>query len=214
MSNTVTLTSRLRADIVAGAFQPGERLVETDLMDRYAASRRSIREALADLDKEGLVARTANRGASVRKVSLEEAIEITQIRSLLEGFLAANAAEVATDDERTALGDLIDRMGEAAAADPFGAYPPLYREFHQTLRSIGRHNTAAELVQILRNRNAQLQFRTALMPGRVEESLREHQAIATAIIEGDGPAARKAMEEHLEAVVSALRAWHSSGAMA
>ncbi|MGI9599082.1 MAG: GntR family transcriptional regulator [Acidimicrobiales bacterium] len=214
MSNPASLTTRLRADIVAGELQPGERLVEIDLMDRYAAPRRSIREALAELDKEGLIQRTANRGASVRKISLEEAIEITEVRSLLEGFLAANAAKVATDAERAELAALIERMAKAAGDDPFRTYPRLYQEFHHTLRAIDRHDTAADLVRTLRNRNAQLQFRTALMPGRVEESLREHEAIASAIIDGDSRAARRAMEKHLAAVVKALNAWHRSGAIA
>ncbi|MEM7271458.1 MAG: GntR family transcriptional regulator [Actinomycetota bacterium] len=206
MSST-GLTGELRAAIVSGSFQPGERLIESDLVERFGTTRRIVRDALAELDKEGLVLREANRGASVRKVSLEEAIEITQVRSLLEGLLAAETARQATDEERNTFSDILDRMREAASADPVGSFQPLYLEFHRHLRATGRHAVAADLVENLRNRNAQFQFRTALLPGRVQESLQEHEAITAAILARDEDAARTAMQEHLSALIAALRSW-------
>jgi DNA-binding GntR family transcriptional regulator len=205
--SSTTLTMQLRAAIVAGSFQPGERLIESELVERFDATRRAVRDALAELDKEGLVVREANRGASVRKVTLEEAIEITQVRSLLEGLLAAETARQATDEERQELKAIVERMRTATKTDPVGGFPPLYQEFHQHLRAAGRHGIAADLVENLRNRNAQFQFRTALLPGRVEESFREHEAIASAILASDEQAAREAMETHLSALVEVLRAW-------
>lgn len=213
MSTPATMTEQLRAAIVTGRYQPGERLVESDLMRDFEVARRVVRDALAELQKEGLVTRTANRGASVRKITLDEAIEITEARALLEGLLAAQAAERASDDERVELSGLLTRMREAAATDPIGQFPPLYREFHQRVRAIGRHKVAAELVDILRNRNAQFQFRTALMPGRVQQSLEEHEAIVQAIVERDPAAAQQAMHAHLDAVVDALRAWPATSAV-
>jgi len=210
MSTPASATERLRTAITGGAFQPGERLIESELMEQFGSPRRVIRDALAELDKEGLVARTANRGASVRKISLDEAIEITQVRSLLEGLIASQAATMATAAERDDLAAIVERMQVASRSNPLVDFPPLYREFHQRLRAIGRHGTAAELVDVLRNRNAQFQFRTALMPGRVDQSLAEHEAIAAAIVAGDADGARAAMQTHLEAVVDALRLWNQT----
>ena len=72
---------------------PNQRLVEADLSDQFEASRASVRAALAELTNEGLVERVQNRGARVRAVSLAEAVEITEVRMVVEGLCATKAAE-------------------------------------------------------------------------------------------------------------------------
>ncbi|MEU8820516.1 GntR family transcriptional regulator [Actinoplanes sp. NPDC048796] len=73
---------RLREAILHGEYLPGERLVEAQLIERFAASRFNVRAALRDLAAEGLVRMERNRGAHVRKVSIEQAVEITEVRHL------------------------------------------------------------------------------------------------------------------------------------
>jgi len=87
-----SVVEALRDAIVDGEFAPNQRLVEADLSERFGASRGSIRTALLELGAEGLVERVQNRGARVRAVSLAEAIEITEVRMVLEGLCAAKAA--------------------------------------------------------------------------------------------------------------------------
>ena len=83
----MTVTNQLRDEILEGVFPPGERLVELNLSKRYGVGRASIRAALVELDSEGLVDREANRGATVRRISLEEAIhQITEIPARLYGI--------------------------------------------------------------------------------------------------------------------------------
>src|SRR4051812_3984945 len=89
----------LRDAILRGEFLPGERLVEAQLMTRFAASRFNVRAALQDLAADGLVEMQRNRGAQVRKVSLDEAVEITEVRMVVEGLIAARAAERITVDQ-------------------------------------------------------------------------------------------------------------------
>ena len=83
------LVDALRDAIVDGEFAPNQRLVEADLSERFGASRGNVRSALLELTAEGLVERVQNRGARVRAVSLTEAIEITEVRMVLEGLCAA-----------------------------------------------------------------------------------------------------------------------------
>ncbi len=129
--------------------------------------------------------------------------------------MPARRPDSATDAERDGFRDIIKRMRDAASRDGHvSEFPALYREFHQTIRAVSGHGTAAELVELLRNRNAQHQFRTALMPGRVEASLAEHERIADAIVAGDAEAAAEAMRDHLDAVVSSLRRWQDGGLIA
>lgn len=82
----------MRRVIAAGDLMPAQRLVERDLADAYGVTRSSIRAALLRLSSEGLVERVPNRGSRVRVVTVEEAVDITEVRMQLEGLLAAKAA--------------------------------------------------------------------------------------------------------------------------
>ena len=203
------MTDLLRDDILGGVFPPGERLIELQLTERYGVGRAAVRAALVELDAEGLVQREANRGATVRRISVADAVEITQARAALEGLIARLAAERATDDDRKALRALVDEMATAVAGGDALAYSKLNRRLHRALCTISRHRVADELVANLRNRAAHHQFRLALVPGRPTESLGQHRAIVAAVTAGDGDAAEAAMRDHLASVIEVLRHWEA-----
>jgi DNA-binding GntR family transcriptional regulator len=207
MVRAVPVADRLRDDILQGVFPPGERLIELQLTERYGVSRAAIRSALVELDAEGLVRRETNRGATVRRISVGEAVEITEARAALEGLVARRAAERATPDERDELLDLIAEMREVVGRDDRLTYSKLNRNLHASLRRIARHSVADDLVANLRNRAAHHQFRLAVMPGRAKESLEQHAAIVDAVVAGDGDAAETAMRLHLESVIHVLEQW-------
>ena len=209
MAIAVTVADRLRDDILAGAFPPGERLIELQLTERYRVGRAAIRAALVELDSEGLVLREANRGATVRRISVAEAVEITQARAALEGLVARLAAERATEAEREDLRAVLADMTEAVAERDSLAYSKLNRRLHGSLCTIARHRVAYDLVANLRNRAAHHQFRLALVPGRAAESLGQHRAIVEAVVSGDGAAAEVAMRDHLASVIDVLRHWEA-----
>ncbi len=202
------VTAELRRDILTGVFEPGVRLVELQLCERYRCGRAAVRAALGELDGEGLVAREVNRGATVRRISVDEAIQIAEARAALESLLASRAAANATDDERAQLVDVITRMREVVDSGDHVAYSDLNAELHQLIREIGRHQVASELVGALRNRAYHHQFQLALMPGRPSESLEQHAAIVAAITAGDPVGAASATTDHLRSVVDKLRDWH------
>lgn len=209
MAIAVPVTDRLRDDILAGLFPPGERLIELQLTERYGVGRAAIRAALVELDSEGLVQREANRGATVRRISVTEAVEITQARAALEGLIARLAAERATESEREDLRAVVEDMAEAVAERDTLTYSKLNRRLHGTLCAIARHRVADDLVANLRNRAAHHQFRLALVPGRAAESLGQHRAIVDAVTAGDGAAAEAAMRDHLASVIDVLRHWEA-----
>jgi DNA-binding GntR family transcriptional regulator len=207
MSPQPSVAARLRADILDGVFPPGERLIELQLTERYRVGRGAIRSALVELDAEGLVRRETNRGATVRRISVAEAVEITQARSALESLVARLAAERASDADRHELRALVDDMRDAVANDERRRYSQLNRTLHATLPRIARHGVADDLIDNLRNRAVHHQFQLAVMPGRAAESLEQHAAIVDAVVEGDGEAAEAAMRAHLASVIDALRQW-------
>jgi DNA-binding GntR family transcriptional regulator len=206
-TNHDDVTSSLRRDILEGVYAPGERLVELSLAERYAAGRATIRSALVELATEGLVDREANRGATVRQLRLDEAIQITEARSALESLISAAAARNATAGQRDELEMLELQMRDAVGREDWIEYSDLNATLHRRIREISGHDVAGDLVAMLRNRSARHQYRLALMPGRPAESLEQHAAIIRAIVRGDSAGASAAMSAHLLSVVDVLRHW-------
>lgn len=202
-----SVTDELRADILGGVFMPGERLIELQLSERYDCGRAAVREALVQLESEGLVERQANRGAIVRRVSINEAIEITEARSALESLITARAARKATDADKVQLKEIIAEMRSAVANDDAARYSDLNLRLHQKLRTMSQHVVANEMVENLRNRAVQNQYRLALMPGRQAVSLEQHAAIVDAVVGADEEAAAAAMTAHLSSVIDVLGQW-------
>lgn len=203
-----TVTEELRSDILGGFFAPGERLIELQLTEKYECGRAAVREALVQLEAEGLVERQANRGAVVRRVSIPEAIEITEARAALERLLAERAALKATEEDKEQLLAIVAEMRDSVSEDNAGVYSDLNRRLHGLIRTIGQHSVATELVENLRNRAVQNQYRLAMMPGRREVSFAQHEAIVDAIVAGDESAAGRAMTTHLRSVVDVLDKWN------
>jgi DNA-binding GntR family transcriptional regulator len=200
-----SLLDTLRMAIYHGELTPGQRLIEAELASRYDASRGAVREALALLSNEGLVVRERNRGARVRPVSLEEAIEITEARAVLEGLCAAKAAAVITAQERRDLKALSSPMTEAVRKNDIIVYNQTSQQVHVRVREIAKQATVSTLLDRLRYQSVRYQFHVALLPGRPAQGLKEHLAIIEAVCSGDPESAEKAMREHLYSVIGALR---------
>jgi DNA-binding GntR family transcriptional regulator len=202
-----TVAERLRADILQGVFPPGERLIELQLSERYAVGRAAIRAALVELDTQGLVRRETNRGATVRRISVADAVEIAEARAALEGLVARRAAERATAADRKELRALVAQMERAVEQDDKPGYSKLNRTLHATLPRIAHHRVADDLIANLRDRGVHHQFQLSLMPGRASQSLAEHRAIVDAVVDRDPGAAESAMRAHLDSDIEALRQW-------
>lgn len=207
MTSNESPVDQLRKDILSGVFGPGERLIETDLAERYECGRGAIRAALVRLESESLVDRKANRGAMVHRIDVPEAIEITEARAALESLIAGRAAKHVTADGAATLRRIISDMRMAVASNDAVGYSELNRRLHKTLQIISGHDVARGLVDNLRNRGLQNQFRLAMMPGRQEVSLEQHAAIVDAVVAEDEAAAAAAMSNHLESVIEVLEKW-------
>lgn len=202
----------LRSDILEGVFTPGERLTEIALADRYSVGRSAIRSALVELRAEGLVEMEANRGAMVRRITLKEAIEIAEARKVLEALIAGRAALSDDADAKQSLRETLEEMRDAVATGDSSRYSKLNRSLHSRIWGVGGHTVAQDLVSNLRDRSAHHQFRLAVMPGRSEESLKQHTAIVDAILAGEPDTAAAAMEQHLDSVIEVLSQWSDLGA--
>src|SRR5262249_51554372 len=153
LPGAASLLDMLRMAIYQGELTPGQRLVEAEIAVRYDASRGAVREALALLSNEGLVVHERNRGARVRPVTLDEAVEITEARAALEGLCAARAAAVISASQRREL-----RTSQ---------------QLHGKVREIAEQATMSTLLDRLRHQGVRYQFQVSLLPGRPAQSLQE-----------------------------------------
>lgn len=200
------LTQQIRDAILDAQFAPHQRLIEADLSERYGASRASVRTALLNLAGEGLVERLPNRGARVRAISVDEAIEIVEVRIGLETLCARKAAENLTAADAAHLRELRADIEAAVAGGDLMAYSRLNQDLDRRIRDLSRHGTATQLLERLRAQSARHQFRLAFHPGRAATSAPEHIAIIDAILAKDPDAAEAATRAHLAGIVEVLHA--------
>jgi DNA-binding GntR family transcriptional regulator len=200
------LVESLRHDLASGEYHPRERLVEADLVERYRTTRATVREALLVLAAEGLVERLPNRGARVLSMSPAEAIEIAEIRRLLEALCAGRAAS-APPSERAEFAAVAAAVQAAAQVGEVNAYLVANAAFHAKISAMARHATAERILGQIRNRAIDRQLPQAFRASPPAASVAEHQKIAAAIAAGDSEAAAAAMYEHLTALIELLKAY-------
>jgi DNA-binding GntR family transcriptional regulator len=204
-SNRLSPEDRLREAIVTGRFQPSERLIEADVARELGVGRSAVRTALARLEHEGLVEHERHRGARVRLVSAQEAVEILETRAVLEGVAARHAALNASGEEVRQLQRILEGMRRRVDAGDLLGASDQNAVLHGRILDISGHGTVARLIATLKSQLVRFQYRTILLPGRSEHSFGEHAAIVQAIAAGDALAAEEAMRTHLSHVAEALR---------
>jgi DNA-binding GntR family transcriptional regulator len=198
------VVSAVRDGIMQGRFAPGQRLPEADLVSLYAASRGAVRAALAQLENEGIVERERNRGARVRPISLEEAVEITEARAVVEGLCAAKAAVRATQADRVRLRELGVELAATVENTDVIAYSRVNELVHRAVRDIAGHQIAGQMLDRLRTQSVRYHYTIALLPGRPSIGLKEHLQVIESVCAGDPDLAEQTMRAHLMSVVEAL----------
>lgn len=195
----------LREAIVRGDIAPDARLVESDLSTAFEMSRGAVRTALIRLEQDGLVVREPHRGARVRRVSDDEAVEILQARAVLEGLAVRQAAERVHEAGVARLQGCLARQRELLEQGDLLGGSDANAHLHATLLELSGHATAVRLIQTLNAQTVRYQYRTILIPGRPAASVAEHTAIVEAVVGGRAAEAELAMREHLFNVADAVR---------
>jgi DNA-binding GntR family transcriptional regulator len=201
----------LRAAIVRGDIAPDARLIEADLSTTFEMSRGAVRTALIRLEQDGLVIREPHRGARVRRVLDDEAVEILQARAVLEGLAVRKAAERIDDAGAARLHSCIARQRELLQTGDLLGASEVNAELHATLLELSGHATAMRLIESLNAQTVRYQYRTILIPGRPGESVAEHAAIVEAVTAGNEDEAELAMRRHLFNVAEAVQRGHLPG---
>ena len=198
--------SQLLDDIRSGRLNSGDRLRETELAERLGVSRTPVREAIRQLEADGLVTHIPRQGASIRSLDYAEVMELYEMRAVLEGTAARLAARAASDLEIEELEALNTELAQA------GATPEAFklnRLFHAALLDAAKNRFLTKSITGLQKALMILGPTTLTQPERAENAVHEHRAILDAIKARDGLAAEAATRAHIEAAqrvrVRALR---------
>jgi DNA-binding GntR family transcriptional regulator len=194
---------RVRADIVAGVHQPGDRLTESSLTAAYDVSRVPVREALKQLEVEGFVVSRAYAGVSVAHLDAHEAQDLFTVRRTIEEITAARCARRfrhgADDPDVTAFADALEHLvatgcGAVDATD-LSDLAPLNTEFHL---SLAEFSGSTSMLSLLRQVSSKIEWLYAMdVDVRGPHSWREHRAIADAVVGGHVADARRLMRQHV-----------------
>jgi DNA-binding GntR family transcriptional regulator len=195
----------LRREIVELRLQPGQRLVERELIERIGVSRTTIREALRQLSAEGLVTTIPQKGAIVAVPSPKEAAEVYEVRALLEGAAAQECAENATEENLRALRDAFGALEQSvAAAEGPALMLDAKNRLYQVIFDGSGNVTIRGILEGLQARIALLRATTLAAPDRPEQSVAEIRAIVEAIERRDGQEAAAAASFHVRQAASTL----------
>ena len=193
----INLREALENDIVAGRLRLGERLDETDLAERFGVSRTPIREALIQLAGSGMVELRPRRGAHVTLLGPRELLETFEYMGELEAACARFAANRMTADERVTFTAAFKRCRKACEKGDVDAYYHANADFHPAIYD-GPHNRTLATVARSQQRRLQPYRRLQLrVHGRLAKSFDEHEAVAEALLKGDGVAAGERLRAHV-----------------
>ena len=186
-----------------GVFKPGDRLVESDLAERFGVSRTPIREALQRLETQSLLTRDG-RSLIVASLDHNQLAELYVVRAELEGLAASLAARHATDEEVRVLRDMVEN-DRNLLGDP-KAMARANRRFHKQIHLASHNRFLVQQLDLVHRSMALMATTSLAAVGRDEDALAEHDAIVTAIENGDTETAGQALRSHIsKAFVTRLK---------
>ncbi|MFZ7089485.1 GntR family transcriptional regulator [Primorskyibacter sp. 2E233] len=180
--------------IDGGVYRPGDRLVESELADRFGVSRTPIREALQRLETQSLLARDG-RSLIVASLDHNQMAELYAVRSELEGLAARLAARHATEEEVQVLAEMVDE-DRALLNDP-AALSRANRRFHKMIHLASHNRFLVQQLDLVHRSMALMATTSLAADGRGEIALAEHSAIVEAIAKRDEEAAYRALKDHI-----------------
>jgi DNA-binding GntR family transcriptional regulator len=187
----------IKQKIMDGIYLPSQKLIESELAELIGVSRNTIKKALLKLEQENLVSLENNKGATIKSYTLEEIINYLQIREVLEGLIANTAAANISDQQLTELEETLNKMKEHLDNNQLEEYSKCNLIFHNIIYTSSTNLQAVEMVGKIKTQLRRLGIKTILVPGRTQESFKEHQKILNALKSKDEKWAEDAVKFHI-----------------
>ncbi|HEX3603060.1 MAG TPA: GntR family transcriptional regulator [Steroidobacteraceae bacterium] len=204
-SMTSQLIVRFRDRILSGAYAPGSALRQDSLAAEFGTSKIPVREALVQLQSEGLVDIFPNRGFQVRPLASAELDEVFRLRLQIEPIAVARGARLAAAADHAAARTALEQLNDATTGSEFGSSGRLNRAFHLLLIVPRLQPVAAEILSRLHTL-AQRYVQAHLRPeGRAKRATREHAALLREWSAGKSRQARALMHAHIKSTHDDLK---------
>ena len=200
MGKTETAYLYIKNKILDGTYKPTQKLTEIQLAEMIGASRNTVKNALLKLQQENLVTIEENKGATIKSFTLEEVSNYLEIREVLEGLVAKSAAINISDTALEELGNIFKEMVDHSTHNRFEEYSKMNQQFHKIIYSAAQNIQAVELITMIKTQLSRYQFRTTLVPGRNQASLKEHGKIYEALQRHDVSLTETAIKNHVAEV--------------
>ena len=181
--------------IDAGVYKPGDRLVESELADRFGVSRTPVREALQRLETQSMLSRDG-RSLIVASLDHNQLAELYAVRTELEGLAARLAARHATDEELRVLRMMVDEDQALLGGDP-RMLSRANKRFHKQIHLASHNRFLVQQLDLVHRSMALMATTSFAAEGRDAMGLAEHDAIVRAIEARDGEAAYQALRGHI-----------------
>ncbi|UWQ17210.1 GntR family transcriptional regulator [Jannaschia sp. M317] len=177
-----------------GVYRPGDRLVESELADRFGVSRTPVREALQRLETQALLTRDG-RSLIVASLSHDQMAELYAVRTELEALAARLAAQHAAREEIAVLAAMVEE--DRALLGNANALARANRRFHGQIHLASHNRYLVQQLSMVHRSMALMATTSLAAEGRGETALAEHEAIVAAIAARDGARAAEALRQHL-----------------
>jgi DNA-binding GntR family transcriptional regulator len=192
----------VKARIMNLEFKPGQYITDNEIANELNISRTPIRDAFRRLEYEGLLTSQPRRGWQVCPLSLDDIHDIFNIKEVLEGMVARQAAEFKDEKLRHILRDVAERMNRAAEVGDQEVWEEAHWQWHETIFAMS-YAPRGRVFRVISNLNDQWRrLRKALLgiEGRMKRDTLEHIAVTESILAGDGDEAERRMRSHLNNV--------------
>jgi DNA-binding GntR family transcriptional regulator len=196
----------LRERILRGDYPDGEPLRQDALADELGVSRIPVREALRQLEAEGLVTFNPHRGAVVSSLSLDEIDELFELRADIECDLLRRAIPRMSADQLERATDVLDEFEDALRAGEATRWGPLNWHYHAALYAPASRNFTMGVLQKLHQHSDRYFRMQVLLAKGGERANDEHRAIAAAVRVKDVESACQLMRSHILGAGTSLRA--------
>ena len=197
------VVENMRGAIISGRFKPGDRLIERELCELMGVSRTAIREALRQLESEGLVENFANRGPAVAKITREDAKGIYEVRGALEALAGQLFTERASEAMVKQLNGIVDRLDKAYAAGDVPRILKVKGEFYGKILDGAQNPTADAMLRIIHARANFLRSVSLSQPERWAASSAEIRHIMQVIESRKPKEVAEAFVDHVKKAADA-----------
>jgi DNA-binding GntR family transcriptional regulator len=194
----------IKEAILSLELKPGAPLVEEELAAQLGISKTPVRDALLELERDGLVVRIPYKGTYVSEITEQDAREIFELRAVLEGLAGRLATSSVTLGELDQAKTILDAYEKSLVTGDLAEASALGEKFHKLIYSRAPNQRLLAFLKVLDEQLRRLRFISNRESGRLQKSVAEHRKILSALRQGDPELVESALRDHHHSVLCDL----------